>query len=182
MRVVYKLPVKDGVFISISDQETEIALDNTGVKWEMNKDNHLAFVSIIFSGILIHQLQIDKKGRIIRKFPDLEEQVFSISSYVANRIRILTGVDVLNLQDVIYVKPDILRETSIDEKFLATHEIALHDLFPFSINLVRDKFQKPDDFEKGFDFSKAFANYAEGLRILSPFLQYELTYKVLEHF
>ena len=182
MRVVYKLPVKDGVLISISDQEKEIALDNIGAKLEMDKETHLVFVTIIFSGISIHQLQINKTGRIIPKFSDLEEQVFGISSYIANRILIQTAVDVLNLQQGICVTPHISPETPTGEKFLAMHGIAFDVSGLISCHIVRDKFLKPDDFEMGFNFSKAFANYAEGLRVLSPLLRYDLTYKVLEHF
>ncbi len=148
----------------------------------MDNKNHLAFVKIIFSGISVNQLQINNNGRIIPKFPELEEQVFRVSSYVANRIFIQARVEILNLQYGIYVTPEILPERPTDEEFLAMHEIAFQATLPITWNIIRDRFQKPDDFERGFKFSKAYAHYAEGLRVYSRFLRYEQFFKIIEYF
>jgi len=178
MRVVYNLPVKDGVVISISDQEKKIAFDNINVKWEMNKENHLAFVNLIITGI---ELTITNRGFIQDSFPELEERAFQVGSYVANRIFIQTGVEALDPNFVFYGYVNVFPETLEEEKIFANHRTAFHSCLPITWNIIKEAFQPPEDFTNGFMVSKAFANYADGLRVPSPFLRYEQFYKVLEH-
>lgn len=179
MRVVYKLPVKDGVLISVLDQDNKFSFDDIKVEWEVNDKNHLAFVNLIITGV---ELTITDRGFIQDSFPELEERVFQVGSYIANRIFIQTGVEALDPNFVFYGYVNVFPETLEEENIFANYRTAFYSCLPITWNIIKQAFQPPENFTSNFKQSKAFAHYADGLRVSSPFLRYEQFYKVLEHF
>ncbi len=41
MRVVFKLPVKEAIVISVSDKDSEFLLDDMNVQWETDEEKHI---------------------------------------------------------------------------------------------------------------------------------------------
>jgi hypothetical protein len=162
MRVVYKLPIKKGVTISVSAKDKEISFDNIIVEWEKDNKRHLAFVNLIIADQV---LEINDKGFIRDSFPKLEERAFQVGSYIANRIFIQTGVEALDPNFVFYGYVDVFPETLDEEKTFATHDTAFNCCLPETWNVIQQAFQTSEDFTAGFKLSKAYANSADGLRV-----------------
>jgi hypothetical protein len=171
--------MKEGIIISIADQDNNISLDNMTVEWKMDNANHLSFVNLVITDV---DLQISDKGFIRDSFPELENKAFQVGAYIANRIFIQTGVEAVDPNFVFYGHVDVFPETPAEEKVFSTHDTALNCCLPITWNVIQQVFQPPKDFVAGFKLSKAYANYTDGLRVMNPFLRYEQFYKVLEHF
>ena len=176
MKAIYKLPVKQGLVIKVQSGNIPIKLDNTEVRLDVDEYDHLNCVTLIISGA---ELRRESSGTIISSYPELEELVFRMTTYIANNILIQTGFDALCLENVLDT-PDILPESCEEEEVFANNTITVRSSLIGSYTIQRDF--RPEECITGFNHTAAFASCADGLRITSPFIQYEQFYKVIEHF
>lgn len=180
MKVTYQIPIEEkDLILGNSKQYT---FDGICVEWDVDSKNNLNYINLIISGIPIEKLKELKQRDNNPEVMKLRERMFSVMSYIANRILIEKGRDILDLDYVKNVGFCISPETIDEERYFPKGTIESGAILLLKANIINKALKLPDDFERGFKFSEAYAHYVEGLRVLSPFLRYEQFYKVIEHF
>lgn len=163
------IPDKDKVFLTEGAMKTE---------WQVDKDNKLSAIHLIFHNVPNEDIRYDdyKHPRI----PHLEIQVYNTVSYIANQIRIETGIDVIDLDFIerMFIPEDILPETIEEEQKGNKDWISP---LPIKFNVVKDVFE-PLNFTGQFKLSRVLSFYADSRRVLSPFTRYEQLFKIVEYF
>lgn len=183
MKAVYRLPVRQGIVIPVPDGTPPISFfdtdsfGDTKVSWKADSKGHLEFVELNIFGA---QIQHAPNGAILSSYPELEEFAFRVIAYVANSILIQTGFDAFDPANVLRGTPEIFPETSEEEVKFAKCPKTVGSAFTVDA-LISGNF-RPMEYSAGFGHSAAVASYADGLRVSSPFQQYEQFYKVVGHF
>lgn len=182
MKVIYRIPLKEkGLVLSHSGYRPYV-IDGISVQWEVGSETNLNYINLIMSGIEIGMLKELKQNDTNPKVLELRERMFNVISYIANRILIKKGQDLVDLDYVRIVPLDIYPEASDEDKYFPTGPIESSRPFLVRFNVINKELILPDDFEIGFKHSEAFANYADGIRVTSPFLRYEQFFKIVEYF
>lgn len=182
MRAIYRLLVKQGLIIPVPSGTKPIVIKNTEVRWEADAENHLKEVVLVFSGWKIKR---ESKGTNVIPYPELEDEMYAyrLGAYIANSILIQTGFDAIDPEKVLLEAPDIFPETAEEEMRESASGMRTLDWKKCTINVLDPHGEfLPKEYPAGFGNSAAAANYADGLRVSSPILQYEQFYKVVEHF
>lgn len=182
MKVIFEIPIieKDNIFDPIENKQ--YTFDEINIEWDVDSNKNLNYIKLIISGIPIEMLKELKQGNNEPTVLKLKKRMFSVISYIANRILIQKGRDIVDL-DYLRIMPfNIYPETPDEEKYFPKGPIEPMPHLLIRTNIISKKLMLPDDLETGFKFSEAFANYADGLRALSTFLRYEQFYKGLAHF
>lgn len=112
MKAVYRLPVKQGIVIPVSDETPLTSFCNLKVNWKVDSEGHLNSVELEILGA---QIQHNPNGAILCSSPELEDFAFRVIAYIADSILFQTGVDAIDPNFVRHVTPCILPETP-DEK------------------------------------------------------------------
>jgi hypothetical protein len=177
MKVVYTLPVRPGVEITVASATPELTLGNMIIEWKCDNSQKLKAAVLEFSGV---DLSYTPEGSIDPAPPQVQEHAYRVASYIANRIYTQTSLEVIAPESVLMVAPRVFPETSTEEAaFSKTHRRMWT-----SINLgssIRGMFD-PAGYIPGFDHSAAHGYYADALRAATLFQKYELFYKVVEYF
>ncbi len=182
MKVIFEIPIieKDIVFDPIENKQ--YTFDGINIEWDIDSNKNLNYIKLIISGIPIEMLKELKQGNNEPTVLKLKKRLFSVISYIENRILIEKGRDIVDL-DYLRIMPfNIYPETPDEEKYFPKGTIEPMPHLLIRTNIISKKLMLPDDLETGFKFSEVYANYTDGLRVMNPFLRYEQFYKVLEHF
>lgn len=177
MEAVYRLPAKSGADLPIPSGTQSIQIANARVEWEANAEGKLSTVVLRISG---QSLKFDDRGVILSTYPGLESLAYRLSLYIANSMLEQTGFDAIDPEMVLRNTPELKPETPDEEREFANRRRTVGASRDVRYD-VRGKF-KPNEYPKSFKHSAALALYADGLRVRSPFQQYELSYKVIEYF
>lgn len=177
MKVVYRLPAESGVDLPIPSGTPQIQVDAATVGWEVDSDKKLNTIVLTISG---QPLRLDDRGTILTTYPELQALAYRFSSYIANCVLQQTGFDAIDPEIVLRATPELYPETPEEgqecanrPRVVGTSSVILYQ--------VRAQFN-PSEYAKLFKHSAALALYTDGLRVRSPFQQYELFYKVIEYF
>ena len=179
MKVVYKIFLKENISLYIPDKDKVSIKEGTmKIEWQVDKNNKLSFIHLIFHNVPFEDIHYDNYK--CPRIPHLEKRVYNTVSYIANQIRIETGVDIIDLDFIerMFIPDDILPET-IEEK-----QKGITDWMPplpIKFNVINDRFE-PLNFTSQFKLSQALAFYADSRRVASPFTRYEQLFKIVEYF
>ena len=180
MKVVFELLVNSSKKpIQLSGELMPFQLDDIKIEWITTVENHLNAVIFTVSDA---KIQVDEKDQSLKAAPELNEKVFSVAAYLANRMYIKTGLEILDPSLILLNSPAIVPETSEEKKMYAHYKKEGFIAIRSSANIVSNNFLVDANFVQYFKFFKAYASYADGLRVISPFLRYVQFYKVIEHF
>jgi len=177
MKAVYRLPTKSGVTLPVPSSTPSIQVDNATVEWEVNSEGMLSTTVLRIAG---QSLRYNGKGAILSTYPELEFLAYRLSTYIANCVLKQTGFDAIDPEMVLRRTPDLYPETPDEEREFA-NRLTVVGTSAAIVYGVRANFE-PDEYPNSFKHSAALALYADGLRVRSPFQQYELFYKVIEYF
>lgn len=177
MEVVYRFPVKAGVELTVPFATPSIRIENAIVNWEADSERKLSTVVLRISS---QPLKLDQQGAIVPIYPELQVLAHRLSTYIANSVLRQTGFDAINSEIVLRSSPELYPETPDEEREFANRPVVVSSSFPL-VRRVVSTF-KPEVYPQLFKHSAALASYADGLRVRSPFQQYELFYKVIEYF
>lgn len=177
MEAVYRIPIKAGVDLPVASGTSPTQVGNAAVDWEADPEGKLSTVVLRISG---QALKFDDNGTIQSTYPELETFAYRLSNYIANSVLKQTGYDAIDPETVLQKTPEVHPETPDEEREFANRRRTVGTSVAMLYN-VRAKFE-PNEYPKSFKHSAAVALYADGLRLRSPFQQYELFYKVIEYF
>ncbi len=176
MEMTYRLPVKSGVNVPAQPGISSISLDSAEVSWETTQGKLSTVVLRIFG----QRLRFDDRGVILSTYPELESHAYRLSTYIANCVFKQTGFDAIDPETVLLGTPELHAETA-EEKDALTHHRRTVRIGKRALYNIHSHFE-PEEYPTLFKHSAAVALYADGLRVRSPFQQYELFYKVIEYF
>lgn len=189
MRVTYELEVlRDGSDPAVGEEVTNLGvIDVEGavvdVDWDL-ATRRLTRVRIAISGLPLCRDPVS--GSVLSRTPKIEARAFAAASYVANLLRVETGLDGIDPFAVVNGSPSITAETREEEEELANSLRTVSTSISFSYSVYC--LLRQTDWERWAALAadarvrNALANYAEGFRVQSPFLRFEQFYKVLDHF
>lgn len=178
MRVTYRIFLEQDITLYIPDKEkVSLLKKEIEVDWKVDKDNKLKELFLIFYNVPYEDIYYDKHN--FPRIPTLEKSLYNIASYIANQIRIETGLDVIELDFTELMSIDDISAETIEEKQREIKEWFLQ--IPVKTNIIKSRFE-PLNFSNRFNLSEAFAFYADSRRVLSPFTRYEQLFKIVEYF
>lgn len=138
MRVTYRIFLKQDITLYIPDKETVSFLKKgIDVDWKVDKNNKLKELFLIFHNVPYEEIHYDNHN--IPRVPTLEKSFYNIASYIANRIRIETGVDVIELDFTQVMSIDDISAETIEEKKRAIKES--FPLIPIKATIIKDRFE-----------------------------------------
>lgn len=152
-------------------------LEDAEIIWDIDKNKNLKDITISFKGI--NNIE-NPSGVILTTNDELDEKAFKIAMYIANKIFLITGIDEINPESVLYNSPSVIPENEREKEILEKNKKQGFRIIPASCNVVKSF--KLEKFGEDIKYSKAITLYAEAKRTKSPFQKYELLYKVIEYF
>src|SRR5829696_5194343 len=177
MEVIYRLPVTAQTELTVQAGTSPIEINGSTVIWEVNEGSKLAAIELRIS----HQpIEFDEQGVILSTYPELETLAYRLSAYIANSVFKQTSYDVINPETVVGKTPELRAETADEETILAERMRTVGRALTLTWR-IEGNFD-PEEYPQLYEHSPAIALYADALRVTSPFQQYELLYKVIEHF
>jgi hypothetical protein len=177
MRIIYHLPIKQGIKFSVPSLKPSIKIDDVQISWEVDNEGHLLFFKLGISGV---KPRLNSEGAISSSYPEIKGKAFSVATYIANRFLCQTIVDAIDIEQIFSGSPETILETPDEEQKFSCHQRELWN----EVSLLYDiqgSF-KPDNYSAEYIHSIAFSFYADGLRVMHPFVRYELFFKVIEYF
>lgn len=177
MRIIYHLPIKQGIKFSVPSLKQSIKIDDVQVSWEVDNEGHLLFFKLGISGV---EPRLNSEGAITSTYPEIKGKAFRVATYIANRFLCQTIVDAIDIEQIFSGSPETILETPDEEQKFSRHrrELWKEVSLPFDI---QGSF-KPDNYSAEYIYDIAFSFYADGLRVMHPFVRYELFFKVIEYF
>jgi hypothetical protein len=177
MKILYEIPVRNGVAVPVPANTPSFRIGNALINWRVTSGGNLEAILIEFSGI---QMRYTESGSISSSFPELEEEAYRISYYIANRLFIQTAFDAIQPSRVLSDAPTLFAESTEEEAEIISKGRAVWSNTKIHF-AVRNEFDTSSYIER-YEHSAAYGYFAEALRAASEFQQYELLYKVIEYF
>lgn len=174
MRAVYCLPIKPPVPDSSAAQD--LNLGGALVSWKLDDNACLVGVVLQFSRVPLTL----SGGRITPDPVELQERAYRLARYLADRLLIQTGFDALDPERTLLGSPMVSPENPDEERQFGKHPITVRASLRLGV-AVRGAFE-PRSYSAGISHSAAHGYYADAMRVTSPFLRFELLYKVIEYF
>ncbi|WP_306535521.1 hypothetical protein [Geobacter sp.] len=177
MKVLYEIPVRSGVTVPVNGDTPPLRLGNALINWKISTGGNLESVIIEFSGV---QMQYTETGSISSSFPSLEQEAYTISYYIANRLLIQTAFDAIRPSRVLSDAPTLIAETLEEKEELSSKGRSVWSNLDLRLT-IRNEFA-PSCYTDRYEHSAAYGYFAEAHRAASEFQQFELLYKVVEYF
>lgn len=176
MKAIYRCPVKPNVLISVPPETKPIVIDGVEIGWKVDEKGYLTAVEFAMSG---GEIRLDGDA-ILRRHPELQKHAYKIAVWISNSILLQTGVDAFSPAWVLHNDAEVFPEGPDEERvFQGRKKWVTVDVTINWSNRVRID---PSQYPAWRVHSAALASYADGLRSLSLFTQYEQAYKVVEYF
>lgn len=177
MRIIYHLPIKQGIKFFVSSLKPSIKIDDVQVSWEVDNDGHLLFLKLGISGV---EPRLNSEGVITSTYPEIKEKAFRVATYIANRFLCQTIVDAIDIEKIFSGSPETILETPDEEQKFSCHRREVWKETSLLFDILGSF--KPDNYSAEYIHSIAFSFYADGLRVMHPFVRYEQFFKVIEYF
>jgi len=175
---IFKIKIDKNEKLNVIENLENMNVEDATINWILDDNQeYLKEIEIIISGL---ELDINSEGVIKADNSELNERVYRIAAYLSNSILIQTGIDAINYEAVLNYSPEIVGETSKEEKEIRSRGVRKHSSFPASLTVTLP--MDPNDYPGEFENSKAIALYADAFRVDSLFQEYEILYKIIEYF
>lgn len=177
MKVVYTIRVRPGVAVPVPLGTACLTIGTTAVNWKVTEGGHLEAVILELTGA---EIRYNDNGAIMPTYPELEEEVYRVTNFVANQLLIQTGYDAIDPDQVLSEAPAISPENAKEENEFKTKHKLISKMLKYGWR-IQGLFE-PANYSHGFNHSAAHGYFADALRVASDFQQFELLYKVVEYF
>jgi hypothetical protein len=177
VKIVYTLPVRQGVAVPVPPGTAGGVLDGVAFSWQLSEGVHLSALVLQFTGA---QVRYNENGAIVPTYPEVEETAYRIANYLSNRVFVQTGYDPIDAEHVFAEAPVNSPEGAAEVELFRTKYKAIWKVLP--LGWATHGAFDPSAYAGGFAHSAAHGYYADALRAASEFQQFELLYKVVEYF
>lgn len=177
MKVTYTIRVRPNVALPIPPGTVGVTVGVATIAWQVTEGGHLEALVLTFAGA---EVRYNENGAILPTYPELEEEAYRVSSFVADRLFVQTGFDAIDAGEVLLGAPAIAPENVDEETEFKVKYKSVWKLHKISWS-VQGLFE-PAAYSNEFNHSAAHGYFADALRSGSDFQQFELLYKVVEYF
>jgi len=178
MKLKYEVPIKEGSSVSLSTGSTSTKIDRD-IKLSFQTDSDKVLTRIVVE-ISNRNIKYDPKDYILTEYPELDDQLFRVITYISNSIYIQTTIDALDPHNSQHYSPELIPESPQEEEELATKKKGIKGSLKI-INNIEGNFSIKELTLKR-PHTEPVAHYANALRTVSLLQKYEQFYKVIECF
>ena len=178
MKLKYEVPIKEGSSVSLSTGSASTKIDSD-IKLTFETDRNKVLTRIVIE-VSNQKIKYDQQDLILTEYPELDDQLFRIITYISNSIYIQTTIDALEPHNSQNYSPELLPESPQEEEELATQKKRITVSLTI-INNIEGDFRIKELTLK-WPYTKPVAHYANALRTASLLQKYEQFYKVIEYF
>jgi hypothetical protein len=137
----------------------------------------LESVTIEFAGA---EMRYSERGAILPTYPELQEEVYRVANFVADRLFSQTAYDAIDPGEVFLNAPTTTPENEEEENEFKAKRRSIR--VPRKIRWATHGLFEPAAYGHGYTHSAAHGYFADAQRATSVFQQFELLFKVVEYF
>ena len=177
MRIVYTIRTRPESRVPVPVETPSITIDDATVDWVLADDGCFDAVRLGFVGA---EVRLSDEGVILTECPEFENRAYALAVYLGNRMFAQTIYDPIDPEQVFAGTPEVYPENEEEEETFKGRPrrtgISIR-----SSHRIHGQFD-PSAYVDGFNNRPAHGFFTDALRNPDCFQQFQLYFKVVEHF
>lgn len=170
-------PISEVAFEQGSGISEQMKIDGTDIYFDIDENQHLKKLRIIFSGL---PMKWERPDLINPTYPETRDKAYRIIKYLVDRIQMQVMSRSFDLSKFENIKTVVTPETEEEKENWGKFRKRIMGSLDMPCSLLGAV--DTSDYESGFQYAQAFSNFTDALNTDSSIVKFERFYKVIETF